>query len=261
MSKRAGAKKGRRMNSYLKMGIVMLIGACVGAFMAVGFMSSEDIIVNLIDKTASGISGNLFLITTLLAVISILICSVSYWKAEKILKSSANCGDDEAEEEMECRFDMWSTMVIMGSEIMMLMGMMLLGFISMERGVWTWNTTGVIIPFIILAVSSGFFQIAAVRQVQRKDPSKKGDPSDLRFNKDWLESCDEAEREIAFRASYKTFQFTKYAMLAGVMIALFGQFHWNTGLAPLILIGANYIMMTVVYGIYTVKIQKSKLND
>ena len=46
---------------------------------------------------------------------------------------------------------------------------------------------------------------AVCKAIQIAHPYMKGDPSDKNFQKKWLESCDEAEREMIYRSSYKTY--------------------------------------------------------
>ena len=68
---------------------------------------------------------------------------------------------------------------------------------------------GAIVPFLLTVIVCTMYQVAAVRQMRRKDPSKKGDAADLHFEKEWLESCDEAEQTIIYKTSYKTFVLMK----------------------------------------------------
>ena len=41
--------------------------------------------------------------------------------------------------------------------------------------------------------------------VQRVYPEKKGDPASRKFQKEWLESCDEAERAMIYQSAYKSY--------------------------------------------------------
>lgn len=258
MSNSTGKKKGKKMNSYAKMCLIMAVGACIGAASAVCFLSSEDTMVNVLESLYGAVAGNLFAIVLAITVLTVLLCGVSYWKTEDLLKQIENCDEDD-EEELECHFEMWSTFEMLVGQVPMFAALIFLGFIPRADGVL--NTLGVVVPFIILALFSGIFQVITIKQMQKKDPSKKGDPSDFRFNKDWMASCDEAEKEIIYQASYKTFNFMKYILLAGLILALLAQFHWQAGVAPLIFMGTIYILMVVVYSVYAMKLQKSKLNN
>ena len=44
-----------------------------------------------------------------------------------------------------------------------------------------------------------------IKLVQRIYPDKKGDPTSINFQEQWLASCDEAEKEEIYEASYKTY--------------------------------------------------------
>ena len=63
-----------------------------------------------------------------------------------------------------------------------------------------------ILTFIALEVYLNVWQIRYVRVIQKIYPDKKGDPTSLKFPKQWLESCDEAEKECIYQASYKGYQ-------------------------------------------------------
>lgn len=258
MSKSVGKKKKRKMNSYLKMGLWMLAGAVVGGIFGRVSSSSEHTMVQLLSSISSGIAKHLFVIVTTLAVAEVILCLVSYRKAEKFIKLAENC-EEEDEERMEFHFEVWSTIEIMASQIPMFLCMMFLGFLVEAQGML--NKLGTMLPFIIIVAVSGIFQVAPIKQVQRKDPSKRGDPSDIRFDKDWLESCDEAERAIIYQASYKTFNFMKMVLLFGMVVALMAQFVCNIGVAPVLFIGMIYIMMLIVYSVYSMRLRESKLND
>lgn len=258
MSKSVGKKKKRKMNSYLKMGLWMLVGAVVGGIFGRVSSSSEHTMVQLLSSISSGIAKHLFLIVTTLTVAEVILCLVSYRKAEKFIKLAENCAEED-EERIEFHFEVWSTIEIMAGQIPMFLCMMFLGFLVEAEGML--NKLGTILPFIIIAAVSGIFQVASIKQVQRKDPSKRGDPSDIRFDKDWLESCDEAERAIIYQASYKTFNFMKMVLLFGMVVALMAQFVCNIGVAPVLFIGMIYIMMLIVYSVYSMRLRESKLND
>lgn len=258
MSKSAGRKKKRKMNSYLKMGLWMLVGAVVGGIFGWVSSSSEHTMVQLFSSISSGIAQHLFLIVTTLTFVEVTLCLVSYRKAEKFIKLAENC-EEEDEERIEFHFEVWSTIEIMASQIPMFLCMMFLGFLVEAEGML--NKLGTMLPFIIIVAVSGIFQVASIKQVQRKDPSKRGDPSDMRFDKEWLGSCDEAERAIIYQASYKTFNFMKMVLLFGMLVALMAQFICNVGVAPVLFIGIIYIMMLIVYCVYSVRLRESKLND
>ena len=46
----------------------------------------------------------------------------------------------------------------------------------------------------------GMWQIRYIKLVQRIYPDKKGDPTSINFQEQWLASCDEAEKEEILRS-------------------------------------------------------------
>lgn len=258
MSKSVGKKKKRKMNSYLKMGLWMLAGAIIGGLSSRVLLFSRHSMESVLKSVYEVIAYNVFSIIIVLAAVQIVLCLVSYFKAEKIIKLAEHCADED-EELLESKFDICSTIGVMASQVATFVGFILLGFIMETEG--NLNRLGTVGVFLLIGVVGGVYQIIAVKQLQRKDPSKKGDPSDLRFNKDWLKSCDEAERTIIYQASYKTFNFMKMAMMSTMLLALLAQLLFNVGVAPLVFTGIVYIMMLIVYAVYSASLRELKLND
>ena len=62
--------------------------------------------------------------------------------------------------------------------------------------------------FVGMAGYFGMWQIRYIKLVQRIYPDKKGDPTSINFQEQWLASCDEAEKEEIYEASYKTYLLT-----------------------------------------------------
>ena len=42
-----------------------------------------------------------------------------------------------------------------------------------------------------------------VKMVQAAHPEKRGDMNSKNFQKDWMASCDEAEKEMVYQSAYK----------------------------------------------------------
>ena len=65
-----------------------------------------------------------------------------------------------------------------------------------------------LVVFMGMVVYFGMWQVRYVKMVQRIYPEKKGDPASMKFQEQWLASCDEAEKEEIYEASYKTYLLT-----------------------------------------------------
>lgn len=65
---------------------------------------------------------------------------------------------------------------------------------------------------------------------------KKGEVCSWSFDREWLASCDEAERMLMYRSSYRTFQMMKNLMPVMEGAALFGKIFMGTGNFPIVLV-------------------------
>ena len=67
-------------------------------------------------------------------------------------------------------------------------------------------------------------QGALVRATKRLYPEKQGNVLDLKFQKEWFGSCDEAERQLIWQCGYQSMRVTSRAMLAFfVLLVIFGN--------------------------------------
>lgn len=62
--------------------------------------------------------------------------------------------------------------------------------------------------FLICYAYDGFWQVRYVKVIQESHPEKQGDPSSRKFRQQWLDSCDEAEKEVIYRSAYTSYSQT-----------------------------------------------------
>ena len=63
---------------------------------------------------------------------------------------------------------------------------------------------GAMIVFLIITCYYGFWSVRLVKLQQKIEPRMKGDPTSAKFAEQWIESCDEAEKERIFRSAFKS---------------------------------------------------------
>ena len=61
-------------------------------------------------------------------------------------------------------------------------------------------------------------EVKAVQCTKAIFPEKQGDPLSSRFQKDWYQSCDEAERQLMGQCSYRAFQATSKGFLLVMLV-------------------------------------------
>ena len=108
-----------------------------------------------------------------------------------------------------------------------------------------------VVLFLGFCIVILFLEATLVRQIQKANPMKRGDISSLRFNRDWLESCDEAERLGIYKASWKSFQVMNSLCPVMEAVALLGKIMFDTGNFPIILVTFLWAVQTGVYCFYS----------
>ena len=115
-----------------------------------------------------------------------------------------------------------------------------------------------ILTFIALEVYLNVWQIRYVRVIQKIYPDKKGDPTSLKFQKQWLESCDEAEKRQIGQASYKASSTaTKFCPFFWAILFI-GNMIFNYGLLPSTVVLIIWGVLQMSYMLEALKLGKGQ---
>ena len=106
----------------------------------------------------------------------------------------------------------------------------------------------------------GYYQMRYVKMVQAAHPEKRGDMNSKNFQKDWMASCDEAEKEMVYQSAYKAY--TALGKMLQILLCATMLLHlvFHTGILAVIVVGVVYLTMTLTYHRSCVSLQKAKLN-
>ena len=261
MSREVKKEKSKKMNSYIKMLLFMALGGVIGGVGGYVFIYYEDGVAGMMGALSGWITKRVLIIMVVLTLIVLILCILCYWKSGMIIRSMEGQEDDELQDRMDKKFDFWGTVGVMVSNIGMCLGMIFLAFsFKLDSKGAAGRMLYCAVLLIVCTAICGMYQVAMVKQIKQKDPMKRGEASDIHFQRDFLASCDEAERKVIYMASYKTFMLMKTMLMLAIVIAMIGHLIWQTGLIAVILLGICYGLMTVTYGIYTVRLQKCRLD-
>lgn len=251
----------KKMNSYLKMILFMCLGGVIGAFLGGSLIFWEDGMDGFLQSASGWIGDYVTEILWIFVVLSLVLSIAAYRNAERYIRQMDE-EDDSLMEALDHGYELWSSMGMVTTSVFMCLSMVIFAFgfpvydqTSANRLLWA------VIPFLATVLVCVMYQIAAVKQLRRKDPSKKGDAADLRFEKEWIESCDEAERMVIYKSSYKTFTMMKSLLMFLLVIAMMGQLSFGTGMAAVVLLAVANIVMLVVYSVYSLRFQKLKFGE
>lgn len=256
----SSSKKKASGKSYLKIIACMLIGAVFGAVLSIiSSMGYESIRGGT--RAALGWLGDnsvwFFWIFLMLATVYGLL----HYKHMKTIGNRMQEAEDEEADDLEYVLDRNYGIFGILTNVIIFMGLFLM-VVSADRNfsdnkgetaVW------ILLPFLLMIFIQCAMQIRVVRLLQTLDPMKKGDPSDISFEKDWLASCDEAEREILYQASYHANRVLSVAIMALTVLAVLCHMMWNTGLFAVAVLAVLGILQTAVVQLYSLRLQKKKL--
>lgn len=114
--------------------------------------------------------------------------------------------------------------------------------------------TGVIIAeFIISMIIAMIIQQKSVDLLRMMNPEKKGSVYDFKFQKKWLDSCDEAEHKKIGEASYKSYKVTQMSCIILWLLLLFMDKIFHTGILPIFIVLLIFSISTVSYMIEAMK--------
>jgi len=108
--------------------------------------------------------------------------------------------------------------------------------------------------FSVIGVS--VLNIITIKYIQKNDDRLKGDPTSFRFDKEFLESCDEAQVSRIHTSGYRAFVFSKNVSLVFVVLTILLNFIFNTGAFPVFLSCMMMLIQLTSYNYYAMKNEK-----
>lgn len=235
--------------TIIKMIFFMIIGGIFGAIISLGLLKLNDT-ENI--KIASNI-GDFFVknnigIYLLLLIMFYLPSVYLFIKGKSIYVKLDNMSDEECEIQTKIgqkKFDIALSL----NAIFMIFNFMIFGTTFAEIA----NNEMVIISLFMLNIfSSSMLEIITIRFIQKMDNRLKGDPTTLRFSKDFVESCDEAEKLKIYKSGYQSFQFTKQVSLGFVILTILCNLLLDTGAFPVFISCSFMLTITASYSYYAI---------
>ena len=197
----------------------------------------------------------------ILDVIFIIISFSFLYKAKKIWKSDMD--EDEKYEVVEKKLSI--SVVI--SNVTYYVNFAFFGFsfyaaMSFVEGVsesWLhiYMRTIDLVVFVATLFINLAIQRACINLTKLMNPEKKGSVYDMKFDKVWYQSCDEAERMQIGLASYKAFQAVNNTLVALMVIFVLGAMFLEIGILPIIVITVIALVNNITYGVASIKLGTS----
>lgn len=242
-------------NSYLKLIMIMLVGALIGGIIGGGgyyfFGREQKNIADFLSEMVWQIQNFILPILIGITIISIILREYSLRKMniipEKIYQSDdEECDIWEYEEEKMGAFGLNVNVLTQVLSILVLSMGYSANYLEMIKGNINWFLYGCIV-FLLCNVYNGVWQIRYVKLIQKINPDKKGDPTSRKFQQQWLESCDEAEREVIYQSSYKMYMTLAKILPLLLFITMISNLLFNTGIFAIIVVALIWLISSVSY--------------
>lgn len=215
--------------------LIMLLSLIVGG--AVGFFSAKFSLNALSDSLKS--AGTFFgvyiapYLMLAMAIVIPIVCIVLYMNAKKILADWD--GEDEDvynAADKKLSVIMWITSAALILSFFLITASYSVGFSAFESKRHTLPVLVGIASFFAILIEAVLIQQKCVDAVKAMNPEKTASVYDTKFQKKWLDSCDEAEKIMIGKCSYKAYAATNtVCLILSVVLAIFALV-FETGFLP-----------------------------
>lgn len=248
-------EKRKTGNSYLRFAWIILIAGAAGAVLGFGLMyflrKSDGGIENVFQALYRGIQAYSLPILIVITVLAVILGEMYLYKLRSICKK-ITCAEDEECDLLEYQEEKVGAVGLNISIIVMVCSFIFLSFGYSTDYIKSSDSarSGFLftcIAFCICGIYEGFWQVRYVKTIQIAHPYMKGDPSDRNFQKKWMESCDEAEREMIYRSSYKTYMTLNKCIPVLLVVTMLSHLFFQTGIMAVIAVAAIWLLVSLTY--------------
>lgn len=111
--------------------------------------------------------------------------------------------------------------------------------------------------FMLFCVGAFVMELKYVKFVKRLYPKRKGDPLSLKFAEEWLQSCDELERRVAYLSAYKTMLSLRYLLIILFALFMLIGISFPIGILPQLVLGVIWLYINLYNLFVTRKLTRS----
>ncbi len=191
-----------------------------------------------------------------LPVVELAVCLPIYFDAKKRL--AAWDGEDETvSNTIEGRLSvcLWITSLATIWSFFLLAAMFS-GFLENAKDIGKVKFFSCLAVFLVTLYLNAIFQQKLVDAVKRMNPEKRGSVYDTKFQKKWLESCDEAERAIIGQCALKAYRAMCFACLGLWLVLALGGMFFGWGFVPAMTVCVIWGVGESVYCYWSIKLSK-----
>lgn len=242
-------KKSSYFSATWKMLLAVVIGGVAGGVLAVAYALSKKGIDEGLKSVTGTIQHYIFPALLVIAVATVVIGEYSLRKLKKVY-IEMEAADEERFEELdyeEERWGAWASGINVVSQVCCIIVLSFgysLKYIQSERSA---HFLAACIIFILCYFYDMYLSVRYVKLIQKAHPEKQGDPSSMKFQEQWVESCDEAEKEIIYKSAYKTYIILNKTIPALLLLTMISNLFLNTGIMAVLIVAVIYLITGLTY--------------
>ena len=112
--------------------------------------------------------------------------------------------------------------------------------------------------FLLYIILMTALQQKAVDLIRKLNPEKEGSMYDVKFQKKWYGSCDEAERKLIGEASYRAYCIGVNTCIVLWLLSVFAHLFFDTGILASVMLLIVLAVMQVSYIVSAMKLSERK---
>lgn len=249
---------------YITFIVVMVVlygaGYWVGRLVARGERSGNlETVLGTLKSSLTTVVPPLYFV---LAILSLLVVGILYISCKKMYKTLQNNSEDD--DLWDCLEDKLNQPLIL-SNVMSIMDIFFFGCVIWMAEFNSYGKNGGYEAVIVIADCVLFFVIMAAAMIVPKgiidiekklNPEKEGNVFDFKFNEVWLSSCDEAQKLITYKATYKAFMDTNITCIVLYILTFIGTFMLKTGIWPMLCVCVIMLVNNLSYMLRAAKLER-----
>ncbi len=232
---------------------MMIIGGIFGALLSLGLINGKEKLTDeIFPLISTALMDNSFYIM-LFVTLTLLIPTIFHFvKGKSLMKVTIDL-DDDALDIVEKKAQKHSNKAMAFNSILLVLNFMMYGMSFDSEGLPFIAKT---ILFLIVLISCSILELKTIKLIQKYDSRLKGDPGSLKFQKDLLESCDEAEKLKIYETGFKAYQFTKDGALIMVVVTIILKVTGISGSFPVFISSTLFLMIVASFNYYAIKAEQ-----
>lgn len=115
-----------------------------------------------------------------------------------------------------------------------------------------------IVVFLVSVAVAAVLQQKVVDLEKRINPEKQGSVYDVKFQKKWMDSCDESEQRQIGQACYRAFRAATQVCMWTWVVLMILHYAFGTGLLPVVVVLVVLAVLQITYTLECIRLQERK---